>query len=201
MSINLFRSGPPFDILLVCRPMLRPSRQWSFLLKMHRRYRRQKEERGRELEEALKLAEALFETSSIVHDDEDGDADQSKAIEDIDWTAVPSCLDPACKEAELHKDGRALRKRQQLASMIQHIRKVLRPKQTCFEFGAGSGHLSLLLAWLFPECKFIMCERKEYSVAAAKNRIAEVCCPKIFVIPSNEHHGNNWSKVRTNPNQ
>ena len=181
--------------------MLRPSRQWSFLLKMHRRYRRQKEERGRELEEALKLAEALFETSSIVHDDEDGDADQSKAIEDIDWTAVPSCLDPACKEAELHKDGRALRKRQQLASMIQHIRKVLRPKQTCFEFGAGSGHLSLLLAWLFPECKFIMCERKEYSVAAAKNRIAEVCCPKIFVIPSNEHHGNNWSKVRTNPNQ
>lgn len=137
---------------------------------MDRRRRRQKDERERELEGALKIAEEILGETSIHSED-----DENRLTEDIDWSAVPSCLDPACKEAELHKDGRAFRKRQQLASLVYYIRKILQPRQTCLEFGAGSGHLSLLLAWLFPDCNFIMCERKEYSVAAAKARIQEVC--------------------------
>ena len=142
---------------------------------MDRRRRRQKEERGRELEGALKVAEEIFGETSILSED-----DGNMSTEEIDWSTVPQCLDPACKEAELHKDGRAFRKRQQLASLVHHIRKILKPQQTCLEFGAGSGHLSLLLAWLFPECNFIMCERKEYSVAAAKARIQEVCASLNF---------------------
>ena len=139
---------------------------------MDRRRRRQKEERGRELEEALNIAENALGDSNVLPED-----DLDDTIEDVDWDSVPACIDPACKEANLHKEGRAYRKRQQLASIAYHVRRLLQPGDRCVEFGAGSGHLSLLLAWLFPGSFFVMCERKEYSVNAALARIAEVRLP------------------------
>ena len=80
---------------------------------MDRRRRRQKEERGRELDEALKIAESILGRSNLLPDVDDKDL-----TEEINWATIPPCLDPACKEAELHKEGRAHRKRQQLASIV-----------------------------------------------------------------------------------
>lgn len=189
MSINRFKSGPPFDIFCSCVPArcsarLLPTENGSKLTKasaqfipMDRRRRRQKEERGRELDIALHSAEECF--ANLADDSDAVEDEETDLTEEVNWDVVPECLDPACKEAELHKEGRAHRKRQQIASIVHHVRKILKPNQRCIEFGAGSGHLSLLLSWLFPECSFIMCERKEYSVVAAKARILEVFGPAI----------------------
>jgi hypothetical protein len=160
----------------VFRPNARPEpKNGQFISLMDRRRRRQKEERERELESALISAEECF--ANVADECEIFEDEATDLTEEVDWSSVPECLDPACKEAELHKEGRAHRKRQQLASIVHHVRKILKPQQTCIEFGAGSGHLSLLLSWLFPLSNFIMCERKEYSVAAAKTRIQEVFWP------------------------
>ena len=92
----------------------------------------------------------------------------------VDWSAVPPALDPRNETCALHKPGRADRKRAQLASLVSHALGVLRAGDVCVDFGAGSGHLGLLLAYLRPDCRVILVERKEYSVLQARARIATV---------------------------
>jgi len=78
-------------------------------------------------------------------------------------------LDPAA--GKLGAD-RALRKRQQLRSVASHVLPLLEPGSRVVEFGAGCGHLSLLLASLRPDCLFTLVEVKPYTSNIAAERVA-----------------------------
>lgn len=96
----------------------------------------------------------------------------------IDWSQVPASLDPAA--GELSAD-RAIRKRQQVASLIEYVEIEMksmiseesRLNNCIVDFGSGSGHLALLVAHRNPTFKVILVERKEYSVEVAERRMRE----------------------------
>ena len=77
-------------------------------------------------------------------------------------------LDPS--EGQLD-DERSQRKRQQLRSLSDHIMSLLPPASHCVEFGAGSGHLGLLVASLRPDCRVTLVEIKAHSCQSAERRI------------------------------
>jgi hypothetical protein len=104
-----------------------------------------------------------------------GYVEDAKAAESIDWNCIPEHLNPS--RGDLNAQ-RALRKRQQVESLIHYVEDALsrRPVGTAkevVEFGAGSGHVCLLLAYRNPEVRFVLAERKEFSVEQAKERIAQ----------------------------
>eukprot|EP01126_Amoeba_proteus_P028750 TRINITY_DN2832_c0_g1_i3.p1 TRINITY_DN2832_c0_g1~~TRINITY_DN2832_c0_g1_i3.p1 ORF type:complete len:118 (-),score=17.15 TRINITY_DN2832_c0_g1_i3:494-847(-) len=71
--------------------------------------------------------------------------------EAIDWSRVPVPLDPSFGVLE----NRAKRKRLQINAMAAKILPYLEDyKSICVEFGAGSGHLGLLLAYLRALCRY-----------------------------------------------
>lgn len=86
----------------------------------------------------------------------------------VDWTSVPPSIDPSSGNLD---EGRACRKRQQLESAAAYAATLLRPGQTCVDFGAGSGHLGLLLAHLFDDIRVILVENADFRVAKAKERL------------------------------
>ena len=94
-------------------------------------------------------------------------ADEEEAF----WRRVPAGLDPSHGELDA---GRSARKRQQLSSMVAHVLPLLRPGDVAVDFGAGSGHLGLLLAWLRPQCHVVLVERKEYSAVHGRRRIRDM---------------------------
>jgi len=51
--------------------------------------------------------------------------------------------------------------------------RVVRPGDVVVDFGAGTGHLGLLVAWACPEAFVICLERKQWTSDAAEKRIAE----------------------------
>ena len=95
----------------------------------------------------------------------------SNIVDDIDWSLLPTSLDPAA--GELQPD-RAQRKRQQIMSLIHILERDIAPlyeNMTVVDFGAGSGHLGLLFAFRNPSSNVILAERKEYCVEIAHDRI------------------------------
>ena len=94
----------------------------------------------------------------------------------FNWSGIPTALDPTSGELN---NVRARRKREQLESLISLVDneintyKELRGESpsTIVEFGAGSGHLGLIIAFLYPNCKVVLIERKEYSANMAKSRV------------------------------
>ena len=105
----------------------------------------------------------------------EGTLDFGEVLEnaELKWASIPDLLDPAAGElAPL----RAKRKRQQLASLIAVVESEIKQLGTSnpvvVDFGAGSGHLGLLLAYRNPHITVILAERKEYSVKVANDRIA-----------------------------
>ena len=102
---------------------------------------------------------------------ESDDGPQRVADEEAFWRHVPAGLDPSHGELDA---GRSARKRQQLSSMVAHVLPLLRPGDVAVDFGAGSGHLGLLLAWLRPQCHVVLVERKEYSAVHGRRRIRDM---------------------------
>jgi hypothetical protein len=101
--------------------------------------------------------------------------DIPQQVEEINWINIPDYLDPAVGELN---ELRAKRKRQQLESLIFLIEKEIefRSKEAplrIIDFGAGSGHLGLIVAYRNPHVQVLLIERKEYSVNVAKERIAQ----------------------------
>ncbi|CAJ1359144.1 unnamed protein product [Effrenium voratum] len=86
----------------------------------------------------------------------------------ICWEELPKALDPA--EGELDQ-GRAQRKRRQVESLAAYALAMLDPGAAVVEFGAGSGHLGLLVAYLAPSSHVILVEAKEYSCKVARARV------------------------------
>ena len=85
--------------------------------------------------------------------------------EQVDWTTVPRDLDPAAGELS---PIRTSRKRDQLSSLVCLVEEEIRCRKetnpTIVDFGAGSGHLGLLIAYRNPHTSVILVERKAYSI-------------------------------------
>ena len=69
------------------------------------------------------------------------------------WSELPPLLDPGTEKANLKKAGRAERKRRQLQSLATLALQVAQDGDVVVDFGAGSGHLGLLIAVLNPTCQ------------------------------------------------
>ena len=106
---------------------------------------------------------------SVLPVDDQGQSEPAEAEAAEFWGRVPSGLDPSDGELD---EGRSARKRQQLGSMVAYVLPLIRADDVVVDFGAGSGHLGLLLAWLRPDCHVVLVERKEYSAIYGRRRIA-----------------------------
>ena len=121
------------------------------------------------------LEETLFFNASNIFEE-----DNSTCVNSffIDWTVVPESLDPASGELN---ELRASRKRAQITSLIYFVEleissylKFRKPSELhIIEFGAGSGHLGLLIAFRHPYLRVTLAERKAYSVNIAQKRISD----------------------------
>ncbi|KAL1524434.1 hypothetical protein AB1Y20_019329 [Prymnesium parvum] len=87
-------------------------------------------------------------------------------------------LDPAAGELD---EARALRKRQQIVSAAAHALTLTAKGAHVVEFGAGQGHLGLLLARLRPDAAVTLVEVKEYSCAAACTRAQRLALRNVRV--------------------
>ena len=84
-------------------------------------------------------------------------------------TSMDGSLDPAAGELDAF---RAEKKRQQIASAAAYACTVIQPGDRVVEFGAGQGHLGLLIAHARPDCHVTLVEVKEYSCDGARARVA-----------------------------
>ncbi|KAF1331232.1 Glutathione s-transferase c-terminal domain-containing protein, partial [Globisporangium splendens] len=87
----------------------------------------------------------------------------------IPWEDLPDGIHP--------RDGklpplRARNKRHQVENLAVFLQRILRPGDVVVEFCAGSGYVALPLACLFPQCTFVLLDKKEPSLAIAGERIA-----------------------------
>ena len=90
----------------------------------------------------------------------------------------PEGLDPSAGDLN---EERADRKRQQILSLAAHALTLLDAGDTCVEFGAGRGHLGLLIAHLRPEVHVILVEIKEFACNGARARIATLGASNVSV--------------------
>ncbi|KAL4158468.1 hypothetical protein PRNP1_004244 [Phytophthora ramorum] len=91
------------------------------------------------------------------------------AQQGIPWTDLPDGIHP--RDGKLPVQ-RARNKRQQVDNLAVFLQRILRPGDVVVEFCAGSGYVALPLACLFPQCKFVLLDKKEPSLAIAEERIA-----------------------------
>lgn len=59
---------------------------------------------------------------------------------------------------------RAVRKRWQIESMASHVSSILKDGDIVVEFCCGSGHLSLPLAYMHPECTFLLIDNNRVAL-------------------------------------
>ena len=83
--------------------------------------------------------------------------------------ALAGGLDPAAGDLN---EGRAARKRAQISSTAAHALALMRAGDHVVEFGAGSGHLGLLLADVRRDCSVTLVEIKEWTCSFARERVA-----------------------------
>jgi hypothetical protein len=88
----------------------------------------------------------------------------------LDWNQMPEGIDPS---SGLLLTDRAIRKRWQIENFFQIIRTFIKSGDTVVDFGSGSGHLSLPMAYLFPDCHFILVERNDMPLRLGKIRIGD----------------------------
>ena len=96
-----------------------------------------------------------------------------KIVHVVDWNSIPQALHPSAGELSFK---RAQRKKQQIESVFRIIQVEIQnmgfeKDLTLVDFGAGSGHLGLLIAFLYPQVRVILVERKEFLVNIARERI------------------------------
>ena len=109
---------------------------------------------------------SMAETSPVFHFQE-GDTDEIDPDPQsvIDWDSLPKELDPAAGELN---SLRSTRKRNQISSLVHLIeQEILHRNESevrIVEFGAGSGHLGILVAYRNPTVKVVLVERKAYSI-------------------------------------
>jgi len=86
----------------------------------------------------------------------------------IEWDKMPDGIDPS---SGLLITERANRKRLQIENFYQLIKAFVKGGETIVDFGSGSGNLSLPMAYLFPDCHFIIVDKKDTPIKLGKIRI------------------------------
>ena len=136
------------------------------------------------------------------HGDDGGD-ESDQGSRRIDWEMLPPSVRPESPHCELNQ-SRAAHKRLQLQAMCplalrlvdelyqQRNKNANEPTRRIHvvEFGAGSGHLGLLLAVLRPKkCHVTLIERKEYACRQAQRRVDAAAgrLPNVTVLQSSIH--------------
>ena len=119
---------------------------------MRKRNERKRRERDEKLSQALRIVEAEFKVPEV--NSNIGDLNEPYPENSIvDWSNVPRAVDPTTTLlTKLKKKGRAMRKRQQLESLVYHIKRLFPYSDAnidIVEFGCGQGHLGLLVAHLY----------------------------------------------------
>ncbi|TYZ69482.1 hypothetical protein PybrP1_007371 [[Pythium] brassicae (nom. inval.)] len=90
----------------------------------------------------------------------------------IPWAELPAGIHP--------RDGklpplRARNKRLQVDNLAVFLQRMLRPGDVVVEFCAGSGYVALPLACLFPQCTFVLLDKKEPSLAIGLTNVEIFC--------------------------
>lgn len=122
-------------------------------------FKRRSEQRKAALEVVWRLTQSLIESDV-----------RSLPLREpckVDWAETPG-LDPADGELD---EVRAERKRQQVTSFAAHALDMMPQGARVVEFGAGSGHVGILLAHLRPDAQVCLVEVGEYRAAMAKERV------------------------------
>lgn len=99
----------------------------------------------------------------------------------VPWALLPEQLDPA--NGCLVPD-RALRKRQQISNIIHYVSRLVRDGQEIVDFCGGGGHISLVLAWLYPQVHVTLIDRNEVSLALATKRRTELGLTNMDIVCS-----------------
>lgn len=99
----------------------------------------------------------------------------------LPWTSIPYQLDPA--HGSLNAE-RASRKRQQISNIIHYVSRLLRDGSRIVDFCGGGGHISLVLAWLFPKVHVILIDRNEVSLSLAQKRKQELEITNLEILCS-----------------
>ena len=120
---------------------------------MNHRRSKKKAQREALLNSALDAVKELSDLNSISNDDSLSIVESS-----IDWDALPSGLDPFYKETSKLPEDRALRKRQQIESVLYYSLPLIKDGDTVCDFGAGAGHIGLLIAYFKPSCRVVLVE-------------------------------------------
>lgn len=88
----------------------------------------------------------------------------------LEWDQMPNGIDPA---SGFLNDKRAIRKRWQIENFVEIIKAFIGRERVIVDFGSGSGHLSLPMAYMFPNCHFILVEKNPYPIEIGKKRIED----------------------------
>ncbi|KAG6602910.1 Glutathione S-transferase C-terminal domain-containing protein [Phytophthora cinnamomi] len=104
-----------------------------------------------------------------LHEAEGGCSEAGETPQGIPWAELPDGIHP--RDGKLPAE-RARNKRQQVDNLAIFLQRILKPGDVVVEFCAGSGYVALPLACLFPQCTFVLLDKKEPSLAIAEERIA-----------------------------
>jgi len=156
---------------------------------MQKRFRKRKDQRNALLFQAFQKLEV--QKQSKWQFIQDHSSMPTKSISNnsdifIDWSIIDLCLQPST--GLLHDGARIERKQQQITSLLNHVRTALcavnktnESNPVCVEFGAGTGHAGLLLAYLEPGCQVILVERKEWTATVALERAKQAGLDNLTV--------------------
>ena len=86
----------------------------------------------------------------------------------VDWEQMPNGIDPAFG---FLKEKRLKRKRWQLENLIQLAESLIKGGEVVVDFGSGSGHISIPMAYRFPDCHFILVEKNPVPLEIGRKRI------------------------------
>lgn len=106
-------------------------------------------------------------------------------LEPIPWHALPPGVDPLWGGL-LHR--RLERKRRQAEYLLNVARKFVRPGAHLVDFGAGTGHIGLALAALFPDCHVSLVEVKPVSLRIARERIQTAGLQNVSIYDCRAEH-------------
>lgn len=144
---------------------------------MRKRAARKRREKAEKLQNALDLVKESF---TFPDDDVIKKIDNTAYPENsvVNWTNVPSALNPANLSISLLKtEGRAMRKQQQLESLIYHVKSMFpssNEKITVVDFGCGQGHVGMLIASLYPNSVVTLLDFNPTKIKMIKSRLIEL---------------------------
>lgn len=94
----------------------------------------------------------------------------------LNWEKIP--FDATPEGGELPK-ARLKRKFEQLENLCKPVMALAKSGDVIVDFCSGGGHLGILLAYLLPQCEFILLENKEESLSRAKKRVERLSLSNV----------------------